>query len=80
MVNNGLKKSSGNKIPGQILITQPKPESEKSPYFELERKYNIQLTFYPFYKVRTYTRPGVQETKNRYLQLFGCDFYKQKRH
>ena len=51
MVNNGLKKSSGNKTPGQILITQPKPESEKSPYFELERKYNIQLTFYPFIKL-----------------------------
>ena len=49
MVNNGVKKSSG-KIP-QILITQPKPESEKSPYFELERKYNIQLTFYPFIKL-----------------------------
>jgi uroporphyrinogen-III synthase len=51
MVNNGLKKSSGNKTPGQILITQPKPESEKSPYFELERKYNIQLTFHPFIKL-----------------------------
>src|SRR5689334_7296288 len=49
MVNNGVKKSSG-KIP-QILITQPKPESEKSPYFELERKHNIQLTFYPFIKL-----------------------------
>jgi len=51
MVNNGLKKSSGNSTPGQILITQPKPESEKSPYFELERKYNIQLTFFPFIKL-----------------------------
>src|SRR4029077_2697075 len=48
--NNGLKKSSGGKA-GQILITQPKPESEKSPYFELERKYNIQLTFFPFIKL-----------------------------
>ena len=51
MVNNGLKKSSGSRTPGQILITQPKPESEKSPYFELERKYNIQLTFFPFIKL-----------------------------
>src|SRR6201990_3514301 len=51
MVNNGSKKSSGHKTPGQILITQPKPESEKSPYFELERKYPIQLTFHPFIKL-----------------------------
>jgi len=51
MLNNGLKKSSGNHTRGQILITQPKPESEKSPYFELERKYNIQLTFFPFIKL-----------------------------
>ncbi len=51
MLNNGLKKSSGHKHPPQILITQPKPESEKSPYFELERKHNIQLTFYPFIKL-----------------------------
>ncbi|HYK43807.1 MAG TPA: uroporphyrinogen-III synthase [Parafilimonas sp.] len=53
MLNNGLKKSSGNHTPGQILITQPKPESEKSPYFELERKYNIQLTFFPFIKLES---------------------------
>lgn len=51
MLNNGLKKSSGSKTRAQILITQPKPESEKSPYFELERKHNIQLTFYPFIKL-----------------------------
>ncbi len=31
-----------------VLITQPKPESEKSPYFELEKKYDIKLDFCPF--------------------------------
>lgn len=30
-----------------VLISQPKPESEKSPYFELERKYGIKLHFQP---------------------------------
>lgn len=50
MLNDGVKKST-LKSPAQILITQPKPESEKSPYFELERKYNLQLTFYPFIKL-----------------------------
>ena len=32
----------------KILITQPKPESEKSPYYELARKYNVELEFRPF--------------------------------
>ncbi|MCC7029812.1 MAG: uroporphyrinogen-III synthase [Chitinophagaceae bacterium] len=31
-----------------VLITQPKPESEKSPYFELEKKYDLKLDFCPF--------------------------------
>jgi uroporphyrinogen-III synthase len=35
----------------KILITQPKPESEKSPYFELSRKYSIELDFHPFIKL-----------------------------
>jgi uroporphyrinogen-III synthase len=29
----------------RILITQAKPESEKSPYFELARKFNVELSF-----------------------------------
>ncbi len=39
------------KIIKTILITQPKPESEKSPYYELERKYNVKLDFVPFINV-----------------------------
>lgn len=31
-----------------ILISQPKPETEKSPYFDLEKKYNVKLDFVPF--------------------------------
>lgn len=34
-----------------ILITQPKPESDKSPYFDLARKYNVELEFFPFIRV-----------------------------
>ena len=34
-----------------ILITQPRPESEKSPYFELARKYNVELDFHPFIRL-----------------------------
>lgn len=42
------KKESPAARVSRILITQPKPESEKSPYFELERKYKVKLDFAPF--------------------------------
>jgi uroporphyrinogen-III synthase len=32
----------------QILISQPRPEGTKSPYFDLEKKYKVQLKFHPF--------------------------------
>lgn len=35
----------------KILITQPKPKTEKSPYFDLEKKFNIQLDFYPLFNL-----------------------------
>ena len=47
MVNNGVHHSDANEIL-KILITQPRPESEKSPYFELERKFGVELAFQPF--------------------------------
>ncbi|MBS1588765.1 MAG: uroporphyrinogen-III synthase [Bacteroidetes bacterium] len=43
-------KRQGLKITS-ILITQPRPESDKSPYFDLAKKYNINLEFHPFIRV-----------------------------
>ena len=34
-----------------ILITQAKPDNDKSPYFELAKKYKVQLDFQPFIRV-----------------------------
>ncbi len=34
-----------------ILISQPRPESEKSPWFELEKKYKLKMDFRPFIQV-----------------------------
>ena len=62
MLHNGLKKSL-HKLPAQILVTQPKPESEKSPYFELERKHNLQFTFYPFIKLEPITAREFRKQK-----------------
>jgi uroporphyrinogen-III synthase len=47
-------------MPKNILITQPKPESPKSPYFELERKYGVAITFAPFI-----TLEGIQSREFR---------------
>ena len=34
-----------------ILITQPRPDTDKSPYFELARKYEVELQFHPFIRL-----------------------------
>ncbi len=51
MVKNGVKADTLAKNMKKVLITQPRPESEKSPYFELGRKYDIELDFHPFIKL-----------------------------
>lgn len=35
----------------KILISQPKPTSAKSPYFDIAEKYNVEFVFRPFIKV-----------------------------
>ncbi|MGQ1910667.1 uroporphyrinogen-III synthase [Marinifilum sp. RC60d5] len=34
-----------------ILVSQPKPQTEKSPYFDLAEKYNLKIDFRPFIQV-----------------------------
>jgi len=35
----------------KILISQPQPQSEKSPYFDIAEKYDVSVVFRPFIKV-----------------------------
>jgi uroporphyrinogen-III synthase len=35
----------------KILVSQPKPTSEKSPYYEISEKYGVKIDFRPFIKV-----------------------------
>lgn len=35
----------------KILISQPKPQTENSPYFTVAEKYNLELVFRPFIKI-----------------------------
>ena len=34
-----------------ILVSQPKPQTEKSPYFDLAEKYNLKIDFRPFIQI-----------------------------
>ena len=51
MVKNGSAVAKSDKVTKRILITQPKPENDKSPYYELARKHNIVLVFHPFIRL-----------------------------
>src|SRR6266516_4960860 len=51
MIKGGQKKDLQTKQIQSILISQPKPETEKSPYFELAKKFNVKLDFHPFIRV-----------------------------
>ena len=35
----------------KILVSQPKPASEKSPYFDIQAQYGVECVFRPFFKV-----------------------------
>ena len=39
----------------KILVSQPKPSSEKSPYYDIMRKHNVEVVFRPFIKVESLT-------------------------
>jgi uroporphyrinogen-III synthase len=62
MVKTGKADISATKVK-KILITQPRPESDKSPYFELSRKFNLDLDFQPF--IRLEAIPGKDFRKQK---------------
>jgi len=39
----------------KVLVSQPKPSSEKSPYFSIAEKYGVSIDFRPFIKVEGLT-------------------------
>jgi uroporphyrinogen-III synthase len=62
MVKNGKADTSAKQVK-KVLITQPRPESDKSPYYELSRKYNLELEFKPF--IRLEAIPGKEFRKQK---------------
>lgn len=47
----------------KILVSQPKPASEKSPYFDIEKKFNVELTFKSFIKIESLTAQEFRKQK-----------------
>ncbi len=81
---SGVKKTTATKTIKKILISQAKPESEKSPYFDLERKYNVSLFFKPFIELepigaKEFRKTKIQqaqsaEVKHSYSRQVSCVF------
>ena len=47
----------------KILISQPKPTSEKSPYFDIEKEFGVEFIFRPFFKVEGLTPKEFRQQK-----------------
>ena len=47
----------------KILISQPQPTSEKSPYFDIAQKYGVDVVFRPFIKVEGLTSKEFRQQK-----------------
>ncbi len=53
----------------KILISQPKPSSEKSPYYDIAQKYGVEIIFRPFIKVE-----GVDVKEFRHQRINLADY------
>ena len=58
----------------KILVSQPRPTSEKSPYFDIAREYNVELVFRPFIKVEGLTAKEFRQQKVNILNYTAVVF------
>lgn len=47
----------------KILISQPKPAAEKSPYYDIAEKYGVEIVFRPFIKVESLSPKEFRQQK-----------------
>lgn len=57
-----------------ILVSQPKPETEKSPYFDLAEKYKLKIDFRPFIQVEGVNARDFREQKVDLTKFSGVIF------
>lgn len=47
----------------KVLVSQPKPASEKSPYYDIAEKYGVKIDFRPFIKVESVSAKEFRQQK-----------------
>lgn len=58
----------------KILVSQPKPASEKSPYFDIAKRFGVELVFRPFIKVEGLTPKEFRQQKINILDYTAVVF------
>lgn len=58
----------------KILISQPQPTSDKSPYFDISEKYGVQIVFRPFIKVEGLSAKEFRQQKISILDFTAIIF------
>lgn len=70
---SGTRSLTDNRIE-RILITQPKPLSEKSPFFDLEKKYGVKLDFEPLISIVPISGKDFRQQKINIVRFSGVIF------
>ena len=58
----------------KVLVSQPKPSSEKSPYYEIAERYGVQIEFRPFIKVEGLSAKEFRQSKISILDFTAIIF------
>lgn len=58
----------------KILVSQPRPTSEKSPYYDLEKSFGVECVFRPFFKVEGITTKEFRQQKINLLDYTAVVF------
>lgn len=58
----------------KILVSQPKPKSDKSPYYDIAEKYHVEITFRPFIKVERLSMKEFRHQRINILDFTGIVF------
>ncbi len=58
----------------KILVSQPKPAGDKSPYYDIAKKYDVEMVFRPFIKTEGLTAKEFRQAKVNLADFTGVIF------
>ena len=58
----------------KILVSQPKPAGDKSPYYDIAKKYGVEIDFRPFIKTEGLTAKEFRQSKINLADFTGVIF------